>query len=58
MKDEESRKKFLGNFGWKNYTLTSEETARFEKFLVKFHDIFAKHRFDIGMNGGQGENDT
>ena len=49
-KDEESRAKFLENFDWKDSTLTPEEKEKIEDLLVEFHDIFARHRFDIGMN--------
>ena len=49
-KDEESRTKFLENFDWKDSTLTPEEKEKIEELLVEFHDIFARHRFDIGMN--------
>ena len=49
-KDEESRAKFLENFDWKNSTLTLEEKEKIEELLVEFHDIFARHRFEIGMN--------
>ena len=30
--------------------LQPAEIARIEDFVVEFHDIFARHRFDIGMN--------
>ena len=49
-KDEESRANFLENFDWKDSTLTPEEKDEIEELLVEFHDIFARHRFDIGMN--------
>ena len=48
--DAESRAKFLKNFDWKDSTLTPEEKEKIEELLVEFHDIFARHRFDIGMN--------
>ena len=48
--DAESRAKFLENFDRKDSTLTTEEKEKIEKLLVEFHDIFARHRFDIGMN--------
>ena len=48
--DAESRAKFLENFDWKDSTLTPEEKKKIEELLVEFHDIFARHRFDIGMN--------
>ena len=46
--DAESRAKFLENFDWKDSTL--EDKEKIEDLLVDFHDIFARHRFDIGMN--------
>ena len=49
-KDEESRAKFLENFDWKDSTLTPEEKDKIEELLVEFHDTFARHRFDTGMN--------
>ena len=49
-KDNESRAKFLENFDWKDSTLTPEEKEKIEELLVEFHDIFARQRFDIGMN--------
>ena len=48
--DAESRAKFLENFDWKDCTLTPGEKEKIEELLVEFHDIFARHRFDIGMN--------
>ena len=48
--DAESRAKFLENFNWKDSTLTTEEKEKIEELLVEFHDIFARHRFDIDMN--------
>ena len=48
--DLESRKQFLANFDWADSTLNPTEIAQIEELLVEFHDIFARHRFDIGMN--------
>ena len=49
-KDAESRAKFLENFDWKDSNLTPEDKEKIEDLLVEFHDTFARHRFDIGMN--------
>ena len=49
--DPESRKQFLANFDWADLTLNPTEIAQIEELLVEYHDIFARHRFDIGMNG-------
>ena len=48
--DPESRRQFLANFDWTDSMLQPAEIARIEDLLVEFHDIFARHRFDIGMN--------
>ena len=48
--NEESRQKFLSNFDWKDSMLQQHEIKQIEALLVEFHDIFARHRFDIGMN--------
>ena len=48
--DEKSRKTFLDNFDWSDTTLTLFERQKVEELLVEFHDIFARHRFDIGTN--------
>ena len=48
--DDESRRKCLGNFDWKNSMLQQHEIKKIESLLVEYHDIFARHRFDIGMN--------
>ena len=48
--DPEYRRQFLTNFDWTDSTLQPNEIARIEDLLVEFHDIFARHRFDIGMN--------
>ena len=49
-KDKESIPKFLGNFDWKDSTLTTEENGKNSELYVEFYDIFARHRFDIDMN--------
>ena len=48
--NESSRKAFLSNFDWSDTTLSQTEQAEIEEILVEFHDIFARHRFDIGIN--------
>ena len=46
----ESRRQFLSNFDCTDSMLQPAEIARIEDLLVEFHDIFARHRFDIGLN--------
>ena len=46
----ESRNKFLKRFDWTDTLLTETEKQAIEDILVEYHDIFARHRMDIGMN--------
>ena len=48
--DSESRMEFLKRFDWTDTMLTENEKQVVEDILVEYHDIFAKHRMDIGMN--------
>ena len=46
----ESRNKFLKRFDWTDTLITETEKQAIEDILVEYHDIFARHRMDIGMN--------
>ena len=46
----ESRNKFLKWSDWTDTLLTEKEKQTIEDILVDYHDIFARHRMDIGMN--------
>ena len=46
----DSRNQFLSNFDWTDSTLQQDAKQAVENLLVEFHDIFARHRFDIGIN--------
>ena len=46
----ESQNKFLKRFDWTDTLLTEIEKQAIEDILVEYHDIFARHRMDIGMN--------
>ena len=48
--DKESRMAFLKRFDWTDTRLTETEKQAVEHILVEYHDIFARHRMDIGMN--------
>ena len=48
--NEASKKLFLSNFDWSDTSLSPEERQQIEEILNEFHDIFARHRFDIGTN--------
>ena len=45
-----SRKQFLSNFDWTDSTLQPDAQQAIENLLVELHDIFARHRFDTGIN--------
>ena len=47
---KESGNKFLKRFDWTDTLLTKTEKQSIEDSLVEYHDIFARHRMDIGMN--------
>ena len=46
----ESGNNFLKRFDWTDTLLTETEKQAIENILVEYHDIFARHRMDIGMN--------
>ena len=48
--DREPRTKLLKRFDWTDTLLTETEKQAVEDILVDYHDIFARHRMDIGMN--------
>ena len=41
---------FLERFDWTDTLLTETEKQAVEDILVEYHNIFARHRMDIGMN--------
>ena len=50
LEDTDSRNQFLSNFDWTDSTLQPDAKQAVENLLLEFHDIFARHRFDIGIN--------
>ena len=50
LENTESRTQFLSNFDWADSTLQPDAKQAVEDLLVEFHNIFARHRFDIGIN--------
>ena len=42
--------KIFSNFDWTDTTLSPHEQQEIKEILTEFHDIFARHRFDIGIN--------
>ena len=49
-KDAESQTDFLKRFDWTDTLLTETEIQAVEVILVDYHDLFARHTMDIGMN--------
>ena len=47
---DEKRMNFLRNFTWNESLCTPSQRLQVEELLVKYNSIFARHRFDIGMN--------
>ena len=50
LEDINSRDQFLSNFDWTDSTLQLEVKQTVEDLPVEFHDTFARHRFDFGIN--------
>ena len=48
--DSESQTEFSKKFDWTDTLLTETEKQAVEDILVEYHDIFARHRMDNGMN--------
>ena len=46
----QARTKFLKRSDWTDTLLTAMGKQAIEDILVEYHDIFARHRMDIGMN--------
>ena len=42
--------KHLSNFDWSDTTLSQDERQEIEEIFVEFHDLFVRHRFDVGIN--------
>ena len=50
LENTNSRNQFLSIFDWTDSTLQPEAKQAVENLPLEFHDIFARHRFDIGIN--------
>ena len=50
LEDTNSRDQFLSNYDWTDSTLQTDAKQAVENLVVEFHDIFARHRFDIEIN--------
>ena len=50
LEDMDSLNQFLFIFGRTNSTLDRDAKQSVEALPIDFHDVFARHRFDIGIN--------
>ena len=50
LEDTDSQNQFLSKFDWTESTLQPDAKQAVEHLLVEFHDIFARHPFDFGIN--------
>ena len=48
--NEPDKLEFLKKFSWDICPLNADQKRQLEQFLVEYHDVFAKHRFDVGYN--------
>ena len=48
--NHENKKQFLEKFNWSGSIFTKLERQKMEGLLVKHHQIFARHRLDLGKN--------
>ena len=48
--DAESRENNLDRFDWIDTLLTETRKQALQEILIAYHDIFARHRMDSGMN--------
>ena len=48
--NEADKLEFLKKFSWDTCVLKADQKRQLEEFLVEYHDVFAKHRFDVGYN--------
>ena len=50
LEDTNSRDQLLSNFDWTDSILQPDAKQVVENLLVEFQHIFARHRYDIGIN--------
>ena len=56
--NQQDRQKFLENFKWDDSQLDDQDRKDIENILVEYHDIFARHRLDNGVNHDFKKTDT
>ena len=48
--NEADKLEFLKKISWDTCLLNADQKRQLKEFLVEYHDVFAKHRFDVGYN--------
>ena len=48
--NEADKLAFLKKFSWDTCFLNADQIRQLEEFLVEYHIVFAKHRFDVGYS--------
>ena len=48
--NEADKLEFLKKSSWDTCVLNADQKRQFEEFLIEYHDVFAKHRSDVGYN--------
>ena len=48
--NESDRQAFLKKFSWDTCVSSHDQKQDLDKFVVEYHDVFAKHRFDVGYD--------
>ena len=49
-KNEADKLEFLKKVSWDTCVLNTDQKWQLGEFLVEYHDMFARHRFDVGYN--------
>ena len=48
--NEADKLEFLKKISWDTCVLNADQKRQLEEILVEYHDVFVKHRFDVGYN--------
>ena len=48
--NEGDKLEFSKKISWDTCVLNADAKRQLEEFLVEYHDVFAKYRFDVGYN--------
>ena len=48
--NEADKLKFLEKNSWDTCVLKADHKRQLEEYMVEYHNVFVKHRFDVGCN--------